>query len=77
MTVGNVPSVDRWRAITTRGISTSVPIAIARFGAPGATRPTSSAPASEGVQALIQRQLLRSFPRGAGIGFRREEERPR
>ena len=53
MTAGNVPSVDRWRTSTTRGISTSVPIATARFGAPGAIRPTSSAPASEGVQALI------------------------
>jgi hypothetical protein len=53
VTAGNVPSVDRWRAITTRGISMSVPIATARFGAPGAIRPTSSAPASEGAQALI------------------------
>jgi hypothetical protein len=47
VTAGNVPSVDRWRTITTRGISMSVPIATARFGAPRATGPTCSAPASD------------------------------
>jgi len=66
VTVGNVPSVDRWRAITTRGISTSVPIATARFGAPGATRPTSSALASEIVQALIQAMRPSGWPRRSG-----------
>jgi len=49
VTAGSVPSVDRWRASTTRSIYTSVPIVTARSGAPGATRPTSSAPACDGA----------------------------
>jgi hypothetical protein len=49
VTAGSAPSVDRWRASTTPGISTSVPIVTARSGAPGATRRTFSAPACDGA----------------------------
>jgi len=45
VTAGSAQSVDRWRASTTPGICTSAPIATVRSDAPGAIRPTSSAPA--------------------------------
>ena len=55
VTAGSAPSVDRWRASTTPGICTSAPIATARSGAPGATRPTSSAPACDRSRSSMPR----------------------